>query len=124
MGMLQRLVILGKQKIKLLYDLWIRVIKELQTRFNKFINGDEKALPPNLRHHAFSIVLRTSTPKAADFEKVLKIYKDGKSADLKLQALQSLGATNAMENVDRLLNEIVLDKEVVRPQDAMVNKKN
>ncbi|KAI9101248.1 peptidase family M1-domain-containing protein [Phlyctochytrium arcticum] len=95
-----------------------KVVKELQNRFHKFAAGDEKALPPNLRSIAYRTALKSSTSPTEDFEAVLKIYKTAPTADQRLSALYALGAINDPALVDRLINQIVLDKDLVRPNEA------
>ncbi|KAI8907048.1 peptidase family M1-domain-containing protein [Powellomyces hirtus] len=94
------------------------IVKALQERFVKFIAGDESALPPNLRAIAYSTVLAYSTKPQEDFDAVMKIYRTAATPDQKVFALVSLGAVNDQALVDRLMNEIVLDTEVVRSNEV------
>ncbi|KAI8825989.1 peptidase family M1-domain-containing protein [Fimicolochytrium jonesii] len=96
------------------------VIAALQERFKRFIGGDESALPPNIRGIAYEIVLYHSTQPAEDFESVLNIYKKAEAPDQRLYALRALGSTSDEKLVDRLLNEILLDTELVRSNEAYV----
>lgn len=94
------------------------VVSQLQQRFKSFIAGDEKALPPNLRGAAYRVVLSHSKSPEEDFNAVLKIYKTAPTADQRLTALYALGATNDPKLVDKIINEMTLDTELVRPGDA------
>ncbi|KAJ3120602.1 Aminopeptidase 2 mitochondrial [Physocladia obscura] len=97
-----------------------QVIEELKSRFEKFISGDKSALHPELRVLTYRTVLANATVETAEhvFSSVLEIYKDEKTnASEKGGALRALGIINSLEHVDRLLNQIIWDQEVVRLQD-------
>ncbi len=96
-----------------------RIASEFRSRFYKFAQGDATALHPNLRSIAFSVLLRTSSDPVKDFESVLTIFKETLSADERISALTCLGAIHDNSLVQRLLNQIVLDNNLVRPQDVM-----
>ncbi|KAJ3041844.1 Aminopeptidase 2 mitochondrial [Rhizophlyctis rosea] len=95
------------------------VIAELRSRFAKSEAGDEKAVPANIRGITYSTVLKYSENSAADFEAVFNIYKNAPTVEQRLAALMALGSTTDKALVHRILYEITLDSEVVKPQDAM-----
>ncbi|KAJ3052261.1 Aminopeptidase 2 mitochondrial [Rhizophlyctis rosea] len=94
------------------------IIAELKSRFAKFQTGDENAVPANIRGVTYSTVLKYSDNPVADFEAVLKIYKTAPTVEQRLAALLALGATTDKELVKKILYEITLDSELVKPQDA------
>jgi aminopeptidase 2 len=50
---------------------------------------------------------------------VFNLYQKGDSVDARLAALGALGAINDISLVHRILDEITLNQEVVKPQDVM-----
>ncbi|KAI8998411.1 peptidase family M1-domain-containing protein [Gaertneriomyces semiglobifer] len=94
------------------------VIAELQSRFKAFMGGDDSALPPNLRGVAYRVTLQHTQNPTEDFEAVMKTYKTASTADQRLAALYALGAVNDPALINRVVNEVTLDTELVRPQDA------
>jgi hypothetical protein len=69
----------------------------------------------------FSTVLRNAPDVATArtiFSKIMTIYKTADTADQRLSALASLGSVKHVEIMEDLL-ALVLDTEVVRPQDLM-----
>ena len=95
-----------------------RVIQELKLRFEKFLKGDTTALHTNILGTACKAVLKTSSDHFADFDRILNFYKSTSSVDQKLSALASLGSVQSTEILHRLF-EMVLDSEVVKPQDII-----
>ncbi|KAI8618969.1 peptidase family M1-domain-containing protein [Chytriomyces sp. MP71] len=96
------------------------VIAELRARFDRFVAGDKSALHPELQTIAFRAALSNATPETAEatFAAVLAVYLDPSTqADAKDDILRILGAINSLEHVDRLLNTLIWDQEVVRSQD-------
>ncbi|KAJ1342121.1 hypothetical protein BSLG_003300 [Batrachochytrium salamandrivorans] len=91
-------------------------IEELTKRFHKFIAGDETALHSNLRTTAYRTVSK-NTEDESTFEALLNMYKTTTAVEARLMALASLGSSPNMNVVQRVLNEVVLDKELVRLQD-------
>ncbi|TPX47347.1 hypothetical protein SeMB42_g03352 [Synchytrium endobioticum] len=94
------------------------IIGELLKRFQEYIRGNQAALPSNLRGAAFVTYARHSSSKD-QFDIMLNLYKIIPTPDQKLAALQALGAINSLELVLYLLDEVVLNTEIVRSQDAM-----
>ncbi|KAJ1330593.1 hypothetical protein BSLG_009045 [Batrachochytrium salamandrivorans] len=90
-------------------------IEELTKRFHKFIAGDETALHSNLRTTAYRTVSK-NTEDESTFD-AFNMYKTTTAVEARLMALASLGSSPNMNVVQRVLNEVVLDKELVRLQD-------
>ena len=93
-----------------------RIIGELKSRFAKFQAGDENAVPSNIRGVTYSTVLKYSDNPTADFEAVLNIYKTAPTVEQRLAALLALGATTDKALVEKILYEITLDADLVKPQ--------
>ncbi|ORY52348.1 hypothetical protein BCR33DRAFT_675324 [Rhizoclosmatium globosum] len=100
----------------------VAVKAELQTRFDAFIAGDEKALHPELRGAAYRSVLADATPETAEavFASIWAIYNNQNATSAERNtALASIGAVNSFDIVDRILNVYVLDQEVIKAQDFL-----
>lgn len=91
------------------------VLKELQTRFEKFVSGDLTALHPNIRGTAYAVCLKYGGK--AEFDSILKIYRESSLPDQKLAALGAIGASTKLELI-KLALEFALSDEV-RPQDII-----
>jgi aminopeptidase 2 len=85
-------------------------------RFARFAAGDADALPPDLRAGAFKAVVARGG--RAEFEAVMKIYADAEQQELRVAALQALGASPDAALVRRAL-EFNLHGGGVRSQDLM-----
>jgi aminopeptidase N len=85
-------------------------------RFARFAAGDAAALPPDLRAGAFKAVVARGG--RAEFEAVMKIYTDADQQELRVAALQALGASPDAALVRRAL-EFNLHGGGVRSQDLM-----
>ncbi len=101
------------------FDSMVRTIQELLRRLDLFLAGNEDILHPNLRGTAYVTYLRTSSNPEKAFNDILNVYNTSKTTDQKLTALRCLGATNSIDHATRLLNEIALNKDIVRPQDIV-----
>jgi aminopeptidase 2 len=95
-----------------------RVLAELSKRFKSFLNGDSSALHTNVLGTAFKSVLKNSSDPITDFDTILNFYKTCTSVDQKLSALASLGTVQNTEILHQLFG-IILDSEVVKPQDII-----
>ncbi|KAI9352746.1 peptidase family M1-domain-containing protein [Obelidium mucronatum] len=96
------------------------VKNELRVRFDRFVAGETTALHPEIRGVAFRSVLSNVTPETAEatFSAVLAFYLDPSTqAEAKDEVLRVLGAVNSAEHMDRLLNVLNFDQEVVKSQD-------
>ncbi|KAJ3387394.1 hypothetical protein HDU92_001972 [Lobulomyces angularis] len=93
------------------------VIKEFQSRFKKFIEGDESALHPSIQGPAFSVVLRNAEGRE-EFDSLLKILKETSSQEKKLSILTALGATKSIELAKFILSDVLLNLDYVRTQDV------
>jgi hypothetical protein len=90
--------------------------KELQRMYADYINS-QKAIHPELRRIVFKTQLARSTDCQKDFEFVLNLAVKAPTVDERLAALSSIGSINEESLVDKILNEIVFDREIVRLQD-------
>ncbi|KAG0273411.1 Aminopeptidase 2 mitochondrial [Linnemannia exigua] len=89
------------------------VVKEAQKRFASYVGGNPKALNQNLQSAAFEIVVLHG--EEADFEKVLKCWREATATDQKLGAIGALATVRHPALVQQLL-QIAISEEV-RPQD-------
>ncbi|KAI8823190.1 peptidase family M1-domain-containing protein [Fimicolochytrium jonesii] len=96
------------------------VISALRDRFERLVAGDESALSPNLRLIAFEMAIYHSSNPVEDFESVLKIFQTARAPDQRAFALRALGCTGDERLVDRLLNDIVLDADVVQVHEGYI----
>ncbi|KAI9352752.1 peptidase family M1-domain-containing protein [Obelidium mucronatum] len=98
----------------------VNVVAELRSRFDRFIGGEKEALHPEIRIVAFRAALSNATPEnaKATFDSVLAILVDPQTEEGEKEEIRGiLGAINSAEQIDRLLNEIVWDSSIIRPQD-------
>ena len=77
------------------------VIAEAQKRFKEFMNGTTEAIHPDLRGAVFSIVLQNGG--VVEYEQVLKLFRETRTADQKLIALSALGSAKTEELLLRTL---------------------
>ncbi|KAF9963760.1 Aminopeptidase 2 mitochondrial [Modicella reniformis] len=89
------------------------VVVEAQKRFASYVGGDAKALNQNLQSAAFEIVIHCGDE--ADFEKVLKCWRDANATDQKLGAIGALTAARHPTLIQQLLE--ISTSEEVRAQD-------
>ena len=87
-----------------------------RARFTSFTAGDAAALPPDLRAAVFKAVLARGG--RAEFEALLGIYNGAEQQELRIAALQALGAAADPALVRRAL-EFNLHGGSVRSQDLM-----
>ncbi|CAG8554273.1 15559_t:CDS:10 [Funneliformis caledonium] len=91
-------------------------VKEAYRRFNLFTKqNDESALHPNIRGVVFRIVLSHGGGDE-EFEAILKIYRDSKTADQKLEALSGLCFAQRDDLIQRALQFAI--SEEVKSQDV------
>ena len=93
-----------------------RVVEEAKTRFNAFVNGDDKALHPTVRGSVYAIVLKYGGK--AEYDQVYNIYKTSKVTDQKMAALGALGHTRVPELIDHTLS-LTVNADEVKPQDVI-----
>ncbi|KAJ3295271.1 Aminopeptidase 2 mitochondrial [Borealophlyctis nickersoniae] len=93
------------------------VVAELQSRFEKFKAGDDKAIPSNIRGVTYSTVLKHTKKPKEDFDAVMNVYTSAPTVEQRLAALLSLGSINDKTLVDTVF-ALTLDAERVKPQDA------
>ncbi|CAI2178500.1 20254_t:CDS:10 [Funneliformis geosporum] len=88
-------------------------------RFNLFTKqNDESALHPNIRGVVFEIVLSHGGGDE-EFEAILKVYREAKSADQKTEALTGLGFAQRDDLIQRALKfaicEEVKSQDIIHP---------
>ncbi|CAI2170148.1 17754_t:CDS:10 [Funneliformis geosporum] len=92
-------------------------VKEAYRRFNLFTKqNDESALHPNIRGVVFKIVL-SHDGGDEEFEAILRIYRESKTADQKLEALSGLGFAQRDDLIQRALQFAI--SEEVKNQDVI-----
>ncbi|CAG8534031.1 1215_t:CDS:10 [Funneliformis caledonium] len=92
-------------------------VKEAYHRFNLFTKqNDESALHPNIRAVVFKIVLSHGGGDE-EFEAILKVYRESKTADQKLDALYGLGFAQRDDLIHRALQFAISDE--VKNQDMI-----
>ncbi|KAL1915194.1 uncharacterized protein VTP21DRAFT_7470 [Calcarisporiella thermophila] len=92
------------------------VVNMAKTRFYRFVHGNDSALNPNLRQFVYEVVVATGG--VAEYEAVLKLYRESTLLDQKLLALRALGYTKQPELILRTL-KLSLSNEV-RSQDINI----
>ncbi|KAI5966552.1 APE2 [Candida pseudojiufengensis] len=85
--------------------------------FKKFVEGDKKAIHPNLRATIFNINAKFGDEST--FEEILKIYKNPQSIEEKIAALRSLGRFEKPEIMDKVA-DLLLQTDVVKQQDIYI----
>ncbi|KAG0231570.1 Aminopeptidase 2 mitochondrial [Actinomortierella wolfii] len=90
-------------------------IAEARKRFAAYVEGDTSALNQNVQSAAFEIVVANGDE--ADFEKVLKCWRDAKATDQKLAAIGALTTVRHEKLYNELLKIAVSDE--VKPQDLI-----
>ncbi|KAI8840363.1 peptidase family M1-domain-containing protein [Chytriomyces cf. hyalinus JEL632] len=96
---------------------------DLRERFDRFVDGDVSALHPEIRGIAYINALATSDASTVEsvFTALLAIQSNPKTQDSeKNEILRALGSANSPALIDRLINVILFDKEIVRMQDFMM----
>ncbi|CAG8584761.1 4647_t:CDS:10 [Funneliformis caledonium] len=92
-------------------------VKEAFRRFNIFTKQkDETALHPNIRGVAFEIVLSHGGGDE-EFEAILKVYREAKTADQKTEALTGLGFAQRDDLIQRALKFAICEE--VKNQDII-----
>lgn len=84
--------------------------------FAKYIDGDKKAIHPNLRASVFNTVARNGDEK--EYDEIFKIYNNPVSVDEKITALRSLGRFENPKLIQRTLG--YLFDGTVRSQDIYI----
>lgn len=87
--------------------------------FSMFVEGSHDAINSNLRGIVFAVSLQYSKDPDVTFDHIMRVFKTDSSIDAKLAALSSIGATNSVKIVEKILETVVLDQEIVKPQDVM-----
>ncbi|ORY48215.1 hypothetical protein BCR33DRAFT_763937 [Rhizoclosmatium globosum] len=95
---------------------------ELVARFNRFLAGDKEALHPEIKTVAIRAALSSTTEENAEevFNSVLALLQDPATLPQEASEIRGvLGAINSAPLVDRLLNEIMWNPDIIRPQDIL-----
>ncbi|OWB68833.1 hypothetical protein B5S30_g4223 [[Candida] boidinii] len=93
-----------------------KVVAACKDMFAKYVAGDKEAIHPNLRATIFNTVAAEGS--AAEYEEILKIYRNPQSVDEKIAALRSLGRFENKELLEKTL-ALLLDG-TVRSQDIYI----
>lgn len=93
------------------------VVKYSQDAFKAFVNGDKKAIHPNIRNSVYNAVAKRGNEET--FEQFLHIYKNPQSTDEKLAALRSLGRFKDPK-ILRKATDLLLKTDIIKPQDIYV----
>lgn len=88
---------------------------DVLARCQKLFDGGIKSIDPEIRSLIISSVARNTTDRNV-IEKLLKLYADTPSADLREDICAGLTSVKQLEFVDLLL-ESFTDKSIIRPQD-------
>ncbi|KAJ3226618.1 Aminopeptidase 2 mitochondrial [Clydaea vesicula] len=95
-----------------------KTYRELESRFKKFMDGDEEALPGDIRDVAISQVLQKTNNPQEDFDKALK-YALSRADNEKRKYLACLGSTNSIEILKYILNELVFDEKRIKSVEVL-----
>lgn len=85
--------------------------------FKKFINGDAKAIHPNLKGSVFQTVAKTGGKQ--EFDQLFKIYTNPSSSEEKIAALRAFGRFEDDEVLAKVCS-LLLDTEVIKAQDIYI----
>ncbi|KZV77286.1 hypothetical protein PENSPDRAFT_568462 [Peniophora sp. CONT] len=80
------------------------VLKELRTRFGKYIAGDEAAVPADLLGTTFAQSVKHGGKE--EYEAVLKLFEAGKNPSVHQASMRALGSTQDPELIERTLGLI------------------
>ncbi|CCH45143.1 aminopeptidase 2 [Wickerhamomyces ciferrii] len=94
-----------------------KVVASALESFQKYVEGDKKAIHPNIRASVFGTVARTGGEK--EYDQIFNIYQNPVSVDEKITALRTLGRFEDEALIQRTLS-IVLDEHVVKSQDLYI----
>lgn len=93
------------------------VTKYCAESFQKFVDGDAKAINPNLRATIFNSAAKNGTK--ATFDQLFGIYQKPNSVEEKLAALRALGRFEDDAVLDKV-TLLMLDTNVVKSQDIYI----
>ncbi|CAM9024098.1 unnamed protein product [Wickerhamomyces anomalus] len=85
--------------------------------FKKYVEGDKKAIHPNIKPSVFATVARNGSTK--EYEQILDIYNNPISPDEKIMALRTLGRFEEPELIQRTLG-LLFDENTIKNQDIYV----
>lgn len=93
------------------------IVKFAQDSFKKFVDGDKKAIHPNLRTSIFNTVAKNGDSET--FDQLFNIYKNPQSIEEKISALRSLGRFTDEAILDKVTG-LLLKTDVVKAQDIYI----
>lgn len=85
--------------------------------FQKFVDGDEKAIHPNLRSAIFNTVAKLGDEKA--FDQLYHIYTNPLSVEEKIAALRAFGRFNDDAILDKV-SSLLLKTDIIKAQDIYI----
>jgi aminopeptidase 2 len=85
--------------------------------FKKFVDGDKKAIHPNLRTSIFNTVAKNGNSET--FDQLFNIYKNPQSVEEKISALRSLGRFSDEAILDKVTG-LLLKTDIVKAQDIYI----
>lgn len=92
------------------------VIAELKRRFDKYIDGDDSLLTPDLQRAIFKTAARHGG--SAEYEKLLDVYNNPPNPSTKVDVMVALGATRETSLLDRTFN-MLGDAQAIKDQDLV-----
>mmetsp|Transcript_525 Transcript_525/g.504 ORF Transcript_525/g.504 Transcript_525/m.504 type:complete len:953 (-) Transcript_525:676-3534(-) len=92
-------------------------VKYSKDSFKKFVDGDKKAIHPNLRTSIFNTVAKNGDLET--FDQLFNIYKNPQSIEEKISALRSLGRFTDEGILDKVTG-LLLKTDIVKAQDIYI----
>lgn len=92
-------------------------VKYAKDSFKKFVDGDKKAIHPNLRTSVFNTVAKNGNLET--FDQLFNIYKNPQSIEEKISALRSLGRFTDEAILDKVTG-LLLKTDIVKAQDIYI----
>lgn len=93
------------------------IVEFAKTSFKKFVDGDKKAIHPNLRTSIFNTVAKNGNLET--FDQLFNIYKNPESIEEKISALRSLGRFSDEAILDKVTG-LLLKTDIVKAQDIYI----
>ncbi|KAI3406353.1 APE2 [Candida oxycetoniae] len=94
-----------------------KAIAYVKESFEKYIQGDKKAIHPNLRATIFNISAKHGDETT--FDELFKIYRNPQSIEEKIAALRSLGRFTKPEIMDKVA-DLLLQTNIIKQQDIYI----
>lgn len=96
------------------------ILEPLISKFDQFIGGDHKSLPPQIRHLAFTCSLKCPQNVGTNFNTLLDLYKSSRCEDIKNDILYALGAVSDIGLMENIVNNIIINNDFVNPEDSII----